>query len=135
MTDRLKRLLKNLYEFIEYVPENEQQKLLQLLEQWKHPERRNTARRPCAIPVDIMAGDQVLRGVIRNISSRGVCVTCLEALEVGQAVTLTFSFPGLTRPLKTSGRVAWCRGNRFGVGIEMPTRYLEEYIRERIKAL
>ncbi|MBW2108221.1 MAG: PilZ domain-containing protein [Deltaproteobacteria bacterium] len=133
VTVRLKRLLENLCEFIEYVPEDEQRKLLALLEQWKHPERRKRKRRPCAIPVDFVADGRALTGVIRNISPRGVQVASLEEIEEGQSVTLTFSFPGLTKPLKTSGRVTWSRGGRFGVDIEMPTRYLEEYIRKTIK--
>ena len=50
VTMRLKALLENISRLVDYLPGTEQKALLELLEDWKHPERRKNPRKLCSLP-------------------------------------------------------------------------------------
>ncbi|MCP4648097.1 MAG: PilZ domain-containing protein [bacterium] len=128
VTRRLRALLESITEFVDYIPDGEQQELLRILEEWKHPERRENLRKGCATPVDFVVEDQTFAGSIQNISTTGMYIESDETFHVGQEVTLSFSLPGLEKPVETGGEIIWTDQRGFGVNLEEPAEYLQEYL-------
>jgi hypothetical protein len=57
-------------------------------------EERNTPRKKCSIDVDMATPDQTFRYVILDISTGGMFIKADEFLNVGQKLSLNFSYPG-----------------------------------------
>jgi Tfp pilus assembly protein PilZ len=118
---------------------------LALLEQLKEmtsvevPERtvdldeRETPRVPCHIYVDYMTQDQKYSNTIRDISPAGVFIETDDPLEVGQNITLIFSFPVSDDHLEVKGEIVWRSSKGIGVkfnDLNLNTqKRLQDYIR------
>ena len=78
------------------------------MRQWM--ERRLWRRQDVHIPVAVMSGDVRRIAIVSDISAKGLCLTGIEGLEVGNAVTVTMRD---FEPL--NGKIVWTAGDRAGV--------------------
>lgn len=132
---QLRESLKTIDGLLHYLPENEQKTLLQLLEDWQNPERRRLQRKLYCLPVDFAVGNRAFSGFVRDINGRGVHIEPSGRFHVGQGITLSFPFPGLSKPIKTQGEIVWTDKHGFGVKLAMPNKYLEEYVQKKLEQL
>jgi hypothetical protein len=132
---QLRESLKTIGGLIHHLLENEQKTLLQLLEDWQRPERRRLQRKLYSLPVDFADGNRAFSGFVRDINGRGVRIEPSGLFHVGQGITLSFPFPGLSKPIKTQGEIVWTDKQGFGVELAMPNKYLEEYVQKKLEYL
>jgi len=135
VTMRLKALLENISRLVDYLPGTEQKALLELLEDWKHPERRKNPRKFSSLPVDFVVDGCAFTGSIRDIGAEGVYIEAIERFSVGQEIVFYLSVPGLPRSVKTSGEIVWTDDNGFGAKLTMSSKYLEEYLKHGLESL
>jgi len=55
----------------------------------------------------------------KDIGAGGICIVSLEKFDVGNSLSLKFSLPGVNKPIKAIGRVAWVA--EFSVGGDTPS--------------
>lgn len=81
---------------------------LSRMRQWM--ERRLWRRMEVHIPVAVISGDVRRIAIVSDISAKGLCLSGVEGLEIGNAVTVNMrDFEPLT------GKVVWIAGDRAGV--------------------
>jgi hypothetical protein len=78
-------------------------------------DERETPRVPCNIDVDYTAQDQKYTKTIRDISPAGVFIETDEPPEVGQKITLIFSFPTSEDHFDVPGEIVWRSSKGIGV--------------------
>src|SRR5688572_19028872 len=82
-------------------------------------EKRRQMRAGVTLLVEYEGAEELLSDYTDNLSSGGTFVATARELEVGSAVRLALSFPGLLEPISVDGVVRWIReGEERGVGIE-----------------
>ncbi|HUQ02731.1 MAG TPA: response regulator [Kofleriaceae bacterium] len=82
-------------------------------------EKRKHHRAGVTLLVEYDAADELLTDYTDNLSTGGTFVATSREMEIGAAVRLALSFPGLLEPVGIDGVVRWVRGGEErGVGIE-----------------
>jgi uncharacterized protein (TIGR02266 family) len=82
-------------------------------------EKRKHHRTGVTLLVEYDAAEELLTDYTDNLSTGGTFVATSREMEVGAAVRLALSFPGLLEPVGIDGVVRWIRGGEEpGVGIE-----------------
>ncbi len=100
-------------------------------------EKRREERRGVLLRVDYDGVDDLLGDFTENLSSGGTFVVTSRRLDVGSAVRLVLSFPGLLQPIHVDGIVRWTRGGventdlEPGIGIE----FTDQATRDHLAAL
>jgi len=101
-------------------------------------EKRRHERAPVTLRVEYDGADDLVGDYTDNLSRGGTFVATTRTLELGTAVRLVLSFPGLLEPIRIDGVVRWVRGDDDpGVGIEFaegPDRESLTEVVERIKS-
>ncbi|MDY6953014.1 MAG: PilZ domain-containing protein [Thermodesulfobacteriota bacterium] len=108
----------------------ENQRLLTLLEDWQHGERRRTARKPFSLSVQYATEHEILTDFPRDISSGGMFIETSASLPVGQQITLTFSPPKGKKPIQVAAEVVWTGPGGVGVRFTKPSKELEKMIKK-----
>lgn len=114
------------------LPENHQQAVLNMLEDWLdwiRASRRKHPRKPCFMAVDYGTTDRAFRGFIRDISTGGVFIETHMTLPVAQEVILTFSSSKYKTPIKVTGKIAWRGPHGIGVKFKTEDQHLEPMIK------
>jgi hypothetical protein len=132
---RLKALLHEVYSSVEQATEEKQKSLLVLLKEWQREQKRKHGRKPVQEPVDFAHGARAYRGVIKNIGAGGASIETTGNPAVGDKITLTFTLPGLEKPLKTTGEIVWKDARSFGVKFTGVSFYVEQHLEKIIKSL
>jgi uncharacterized protein (TIGR02266 family) len=101
-------------------------------------DKRRHDRAGVTLLVEYEGADEFLVDYTDNLSTGGVFVATTRTLEIGSAVRLALSFPGLVETIALDGVVRWVRGGEEpGVGIEFSAsdglRRMNQVI-ERIRA-
>lgn len=82
-------------------------------------DKRRQQRTGVTLLVEYEGADELLSDYTDNLSTGGTFIATARDLEVGSAVRLALSFPGLLEPIGVDGVVRWVReGEERGVGIE-----------------
>lgn len=85
-------------------------KRLSRMRRWM--ERRLWRRQSVNIPVALISADEKRIAIVSDISAKGVCLTGVSGLEVGNDVTITM------RGFETvAGKIVWADGDRAGVAL------------------
>ena len=122
ITERLIKSIRNL-------PDDRKEELLELLPRLDKAARRRKGLRKALMP----SGDEIETHssyVVQNISSGGVFIRTSVALELGQDLSLVFTFPGLDDPVRVTGEVV--RKTRDGVGLRFKKADLEDKVFESL---
>jgi len=91
-------------------------------------ERRREPRRPCFIPVTYKTSNRVFADYVRNISMGGVFIETSEPCMPGEDLTMMFSFPRQTVPIRTTGTVMWMGPQGVGVQFTSPCHELSKMV-------
>lgn len=137
LTFRLKTALDDIARLVEFIPETEQASLLGLLEDWKHPERRNSLRKTCTVPVEFVVDGRSLPGIIKDIGFGGIYISPSEAFYAypGKSITLSFSLPKRQVPIQAEGEIIWTDRGGFGVQLDLPGKQIKRYMEEAVTGL
>jgi Tfp pilus assembly protein PilZ len=101
---------------------------VEVLQSWRHTDRRKAPRKPCSLTVHYAIEDQVMTQIIKNISTGGAFIETFAPLSVGQEITMTI----WEEPIETTGKIVWT-GPR-GVGVEF-TSPPSEALKKMIESL
>jgi uncharacterized protein (TIGR02266 family) len=100
-------------------------------------DRRRSTREDLKIPVDYSAVDAFFSEFTTNVNEGGMFIATETPPPLGTDVALEFRLPGLERPVRVSGRVAWVSDGKdeapVGMGIEF--RELDPEVRVTINDL
>ena len=94
--------------------------ILELLDAWRHTDRRRTPRKPCSLTVYYGIEEKVMTGIVRNISDGGVLIQTFAPLSVGQEITMTIWPADWGEPVETTGEIVWSGSKGVGVRFETP---------------
>ena len=120
LIDRVKELLSDISPFIENASDDQQRRLLNLLEELRRTDRRKHPRKPFSTAVTYATLDRAFKDFIANICAGGVFVETGEPLFPGEEITLTFSFPNEQEPIKLTGEIVWSVEEK-GIGLRFKT--------------
>jgi hypothetical protein len=109
------QIAERLQELIQNMSEQEQLKLLDLLEGEASLEKRNFPRKPVSIMVDYCKSDRVFKDFIQDVSGSGVFIETKQHFEVGEEIKMSFTLPDVKRPVKVEGKVV--RVTPEGIGV------------------
>ena len=148
----LNQLLKgkiagHLFKLILDMSEDEQIRLLEQLQQDSSEDMPNNTldpngddssirknpRKACALGVRFAVDGRPYRGTINDISSVGVFVETIHTFKVRKDITLEFSLPNQTKPLKVGGKIVWSGFQGIGVKFVNLRRSQEEAVRTFIE--
>jgi uncharacterized protein (TIGR02266 family) len=138
VTARLKELIHNISMFIDNASDEqkrtvlsllENQRLLELLENWRHGERRRARRKPFSLSVQYATEHEILTDFPRDISSGGMFIETSAPLSVGQQITLNFKPPKGKKPIKMTAQVVWTGPGGVGVKFTSASKELEAAIK------
>ena len=116
ITPHLKELIGDLLTFVEYVTEEQQQRLLDVLQEWIRGERREHSRKPCCIEIGYYTTqERMFTDFIENISASGEFIRTSAPLSVGQQLELILPCPSKKEPVAITGEVVW--KSELGVGV------------------
>lgn len=101
------------------------------LRQGKFQNERRYPRKPCTIIVNFSAGSRYYTSSIQNISVDGAFIHTRAAFEIGEAVSMAFSYPDFPDVFRIRGRI--CRVTPRGIGVQF--QGLSPPQRNRINAL
>ncbi len=120
ITSQLKELIGDLSAFVEYVTEEQQQGLLDVLQEWIRGERREHYRKPCCIEIGYYTTqERMFTDFIENISASGVFIRTSAPLSVGQKLELILPCLSNKEPMAITGEVVW--KGELGVGVKFTT--------------
>ena len=128
VTVRLKKLLKDISAYVDSASEDQKQRLLDMLKDWRESDRRKYPRKPCSITITCTVKDRTFTDIIRNICPGGAFLETSETFSVGEQITLGFSSPDREQPIKIHGQVAWSAPKGIGVKFRTPRKDLERMI-------
>lgn len=137
LTSRLKAALDDISRLVEFIPETEQASLLGILEDWRHPERRDALRKTCNVPVEFVVDGRSLTGIIKNIGFGGIYISPSEAFYAypGKSISLCFSLPKRQIPIQAEGEIVWAGREGFGVQLDLPGKQIKRYLAEAVTGL
>jgi Tfp pilus assembly protein PilZ len=69
-----------------------------------------------SIVVDYMVAGRHYSNFVENVSEQGVFIRTKDPFEIGQEIMITFSLPGLEKPLKVAGEIV--RSMPVGIGVQ-----------------
>jgi Tfp pilus assembly protein PilZ len=78
-------------------------------------DERETPRVPCNIDIDYTTQDQKYTNTILDISPAGVFIETDDPPEIGQKITLIFSFPASEDHIEITGEIVWRSSQGIGV--------------------
>ena len=117
-------LTSHLFKLIIDLSEEQQNQLLDSLSEMiseEVPEKtitldeREAPRRVCTIAVDYQTQGRSFQDTILDISAAGVFIETDESLEIGQGISLSFSFPEAEEDLDIKGEIVWRSPRGIGV--------------------
>jgi hypothetical protein len=125
-------VVDRLISLITKMSEEQQKALLKELEQRISKEKRQHARKPLPAFIDFVAEGRNYREFTRDISEGGVYIETSTPFSVGKKVVITF--PGFSKPLKLTGRIARVDdrgiGVRFDVSSSLETLSIRSLLRD-----
>ncbi|MDY6838236.1 MAG: PilZ domain-containing protein [Thermodesulfobacteriota bacterium] len=139
VTARLKQAMGNISNLITNGSEEqkrtilevlENHRLLELLEDWRHGERRKTDRKPFSLSVQYATEHEILTDFPRDISSGGMFIETSASLPVGQQITLTLTPPNEGKTIKAAAEVVWTGPGGVGVRFTAMSKELERMIKK-----
>lgn len=71
-------------------------------------------RIPTVIKVECSNENRKLIDFVRNISVKGVFISCIRPFEKGDIIELKFQLPNMDSPIKVKGQVVWSRSEPEG---------------------
>ena len=95
-------------------------------------DERETPRVPCNIDVDYMTQDQQYTNTILDISPAGVFIETDDPPEVGQKITLIFSFLASEDHFEVTGEIVWRSSQGIGVKFYDLNLHTQKRIRDYI---
>lgn len=107
-----------IFEIIDNMSDKEVRQLLKNLENWQKSknEKRTHPRRSTYMDITYLSDQRrIFKDFVRNISAGGLYVETNLVTEVGQKLTMTFSHPDSSYPIKVLGRIIRVEPNGFGV--------------------
>ena len=135
LTQQLKKRLREIVDTVDNLPEGEKRQLFEMLKEWQYGNKRVHPRKSCSVPVDYAAEGRAFKGSIKNVSVNGLFIETRQKFVPGETITLTFSLPNYSKPLKTHAKVVWCSPQGVGVEFNLPNKYLEEFWKAKIETL
>jgi len=139
VTARLKEVLASISQLIANGSEEQKrtilevlqnQRLLELLEDWPDGDRRKTERKAFSLSVQYATEHEILTDFPRDISSGGMFIETSASLPVGQQITLTFTPRKGKKPIKVTAEVVWTGPGGVGVRFMEPSKELERMIKK-----
>ncbi len=89
-------------------------------------DEREAPRRSCTIAVNFETQGTSFQDTILDISAAGVFIKTDETLDVGQGLSLRFSFPGAEEDLDITGEIVWRSPRGIGVKFfDLTPQYFE----------
>jgi hypothetical protein len=79
-------------------------------------DERQATRKKCALSADYQDGGQIRKGQIRDISTLGVFIETPHSMEIGQKLSMRFTFPKAETQLKIQGEIV--RKDTNGIGVK-----------------
>ena len=128
------RLMERITSLVANLSDEKKQMLLETLIEWQQKEQRSDSRIACLIAVDYATEKRAYRDFMQDLSKGGVFIETREPLNIGEALSLTFTMPKTGSNFKISGKIV--RSDDKGVGVEFDTKlshYQEEIIKGAIK--
>ena len=103
-------------------------RILGVLENWRHGERRKAPRKESSIAVMYATRGRIFKDFIKNISKLGAFIETPAGFAAGEQITLIISSPDREEPIKIQGEVIWSVPEGVGVRFSTGSRALEELI-------
>lgn len=128
------KLMERITSLVANLSDEKKQMLLETLIEWQQKEQRNDSRLTCMIAVDYATQKRAYRDFMQDLSKGGVYIETREPLNIGEALSLTFTMPKSGSHFKIGGKIV--RWDEKGVGVEFDTKlsqYQEEIIKDAIK--
>jgi hypothetical protein len=72
----------------------------------KMNERRNQARIKVNWPIQIRTGNRSIEGIAKNVTLKGLFVSCLEALSMKENISISL-LPPSCKPINIVGKIVW----------------------------
>jgi Tfp pilus assembly protein PilZ len=129
------KLTQRLLQAVSKLSPQRKRMLDELLKEWERLDYREDSRIPCFLPVDYSTQDRVYQDFINNLSNGGVFIETSAALAAGQALSMIFNVPALSKSFKISGKIV--RSERDGIGVKFDkklTPYQKELIHSAISS-
>lgn len=104
-----------LFETIKKLSKSQQEYLLQAVKDWIN-DNREYPRKACRADVHYSDNNQLVRGLIVNLSAGGLYLQPDSPFAVGQMITLTFEHPFAKRQVKVDGEIV--RSDQKGIGVQ-----------------
>jgi len=127
------KLTQRLLEAVSKLSPQRKRMLEELLKEWERLDYREDSRIPCFLPVDYSTQDRVYQDFINNLSNGGVFIETSASLAAGQALSMIFNVPSLSKSFKISGKIV--RSERDGIGVRFDkklTPYQKELIHNAV---
>ncbi|OEU44344.1 MAG: hypothetical protein BBJ60_12685 [Desulfobacterales bacterium S7086C20] len=112
VSDRLLELVQNM-------SEAEQKRAVKMLEAQQSPERRQSLRMKCLVPVDWATPEVSHKDFVRDINDNGTFIETTWPLNIGQELSMVFTLPVTDMPIKIKGQVVWT--GTLGIGVNFKT--------------
>jgi uncharacterized protein (TIGR02266 family) len=98
-------ITSRLVEFIQQLPDDQQEKLLAELKERGLKEQRANPRKVYFTNVDYATKDRFYNDFIQNIGVGGVFIETRESLAVGTEISLVLTLPNDQNPIKITGTI------------------------------
>ncbi len=108
-----------IFEIIDDMSDTEMRQLLKDLEKWQKSknEKRKYPRRSTLLDISYSSDQRrIFDDFVRNISAGGLYIETNLVTELGQKLTLTFSHPDSSDPIKILGKIV--RVDSGGIGVK-----------------
>jgi Tfp pilus assembly protein PilZ len=123
-------LMERITDLIAGLSDEKKQMLLETLIEWQQKDQRSDHRITCLIAVDYATQKRAYQDFMQDLSKGGVFIETREPLNIGEALSLTFSVPKSDSHFKIAGKIV--RSDEKGVGVEFDTK-LSQHEEEVIK--
>ncbi len=134
-TDVIARLM----DIIIQMPIDQRRHLLFDLTKAQGINSRKYNRKDYLMDVHCVANNHLYKGIINNISSKGVFIECspdtLNRLNIDQSVTMAFEHPDKKIHIKITGKIARIEDSGFGVGFDELLQGLIEPVQQIVLSI
>lgn len=113
-------LMKRITDLIATLSNEKKRMLLETLIEWQQKDQRSDHRITCLIAVDYATQKRAYQDFMQDLSKGGVFIETREPLNIGEAISLTFSVPQSDNHFKIAGKIV--RSDDRGVGVEFNTK-------------
>lgn len=110
-----KNLDERLMNLIKKFPDKQKRELLQILPEWENWVRRRKSPRKMLKSAYSDLDESASGYIVRNISAGGVFIKTDSPLEMGQNISLLFTFPDMETPVRVTAEVVRATSEGFGL--------------------